>query len=90
MTRTTYNFCTLVNGETTVGTLNRLFVLVLYLSIGLICYFRLFPRLLPKKAVSGGSMIKNRVWDPVCPPVCGTMAWPTAKLGMCRSRTWIW
>ncbi len=31
----------------TVGTLNRLFVLVLYLSIGLICYFRLFPRLLP-------------------------------------------
>ena len=31
----------------TVGTLNRLFVLLLYLSIGLICYFRLFPRLLP-------------------------------------------
>ena len=31
----------------TVGTLNRLSVLVLYLSIGLICYFRLFPRLLP-------------------------------------------
>lgn len=44
-----------------VATLNRLFVLVVYLSVGLTCYWWLFPRLLPALRWLAGGMLAAQV-----------------------------
>ncbi len=44
-----------------VATLNRLFVLAVYLSLGLACYWWLFPRLLPSLRWLAGAMLAAQV-----------------------------